>query len=57
MGYLRINQPPLFKNDHFQKIVTIFRRKVKNYQNIWVITKMAVISQNDRYFYQNDLYS
>ena len=35
MGYLRINQPPLLKNDHFEKIVTV------------IFTKMTVILGQD----------
>ena len=31
--YLRINQLSPIKNDHFEEIVTIFRRIVKNYQD------------------------
>ena len=55
IGYLRINQPLPIENDHFWKIVTIFRRTVKHYRNIWLITKKAVILCQDD-CYQNDRY-
>ena len=39
MGYLRINQPPLLKNDHFEKTVTvIFTKNGRSFV------------QNDNYF-------